>query len=131
MENPASPQDVLDFVERPLTADEERVLPKWLAFAWRELNRVVPGISARNAKPLDDPLYLDENDIRDVLVAMVERKIRNPGGTREWRGDDYSEVIDSELSAGKIYVTEAERQKLMPPAPTYGNAIYSIPLGRP
>lgn len=128
MQNPASLADVRDSMERPLTSDEERVVPQWLDKAWRELNRVVPGIAARNALPHTEPTYLDSADLVDVLVAMVERKVRNPAGTREWRGDDYSETVDAALSSGQIYVSEQERASLMPPAPTYGGGIYSIPL---
>lgn len=128
MDNPASIADVRASIERPLTPDEERVIPQWLDKAWRELNRVVPGIPARNALPAESPTHLADADIRDVLVSMVERKVRNPSGTREWRGDDYSETVDASLSSGQIYVSEQERASLMPPAPTYGGGIYSIPL---
>ncbi|MGZ0069269.1 hypothetical protein [Microbacterium arborescens] len=128
MENPADLEAVRGFIERPLTSDEERVIPAWLAKAWRELKRVVPGIPTRVALPEDDPAHLDVEDVSDVLVAMVERKIRNAGGTSEWRDDLYSEKVDPSLASGRIYVTDEERDKLMPPAPTYGNAIHSIPL---
>lgn len=128
MENPATLEHVRSSIERPLTSDEERVIPTWLAKAWRELNRVVPAITARNELPADDLSHLAEDDVRDVLVAMVERKVRNPDARRQWSGDDYSETVDAALSSGQIYVTETERLSLLPPAPTYGNGIYSIPL---
>ena len=128
MQNPASLVDVKNFMERPLTAEEVRVTPTWLDKAWRELNRVVPGIPVRNALPEDAPTHLAIDDIVDVLVSMVERKLRNPGGTREWRGDDYSETVDAAMSSGKIYVSEEERISLLPPSPSYGGGIYSIPL---
>ena len=128
MENPATLDDVRDYIERPLTPDEERAIPAWLGKAWRELNRVVPGISARNALGLGDPTYLPVEDIVDVLVAMVERKVRNPDGRVQWNGDDYGERLDPSLASGRIYVTEAERESLMPPAPSYGGGIFSIPL---
>lgn len=128
MENPADLQDVKDSFERPLTPDEERVTPNWLDKAWRELNRVVPAISTRNALPEDDENHLTEDSIRDVLVAMVERKLRNPDGRVQWNGDDYGEKMDPSLTSGRIYVTDAEQASLMPPAPSYGQGIYSIPL---
>lgn len=135
MENPAVLKDVKDSIERPLTSEEERVIPNWLGRAWRELNRVVPGISARNALPeklpsgLPNPDHLATDDVRDVVVAMVERKVRNPDARRDWRGDDFAETIDSSISSGQIYVSDQERAKLMPAAVNYGgDGMFSIPL---
>lgn len=128
MENPADLEAVRGSIERPLTPDEERVIPSWLGKAWRELNRVVPGISQRNELDPTAPGHLAKDDVKDVVVAMVERKVRNPDGLRSWGGDDYDQTIDATLSSGQIYVTDAERDSLLPAAPTFGNGIYSIPL---
>lgn len=128
MDNPAILEDVTASIERPLTDDEKRVIPTWLGKAWRELNRVVPGISARNALPSTDVSHLATDDVKDVIVAMVERKVRNPDGKREWRGDDYGETVDAALSSGQIYVSDEERRSLMPPQ-LYSDGMYSIPLG--
>ncbi|MBT2485809.1 MULTISPECIES: hypothetical protein [unclassified Microbacterium] len=128
MDNPVTLEDVRGSIERPLTPDEERVVPTWLGVAWRELNRVVPGISLRNALPDTDPTYLSADDVGDVIVAMVERKVRHPDGVSQWNGDDYGEKVDPSMASGRIYVTEKERESLMPAAPTYGDGIYSIPL---
>lgn len=128
MENPATIEDVRDSIERPLTSEEERVIPSWLAKAWRELNRVVPGIAVRNGLPTTEPTYLPIEDVIDVLVAMVERKVRHPDGVAQWNGDDYGEKVDPSMASGRIYVTEDERASLMPAAPAYGGGIYSIPL---
>lgn len=130
MVNPAGIEEVRGSIERPLTPDEERVIPSWLGKAWRELQRVVPGIPARTLLPTTTLGYLTVDDVRDVVVAMVERKVRNPEGLRTWSGDDYDQTIDSALSSGQIYVTEAERVSLAPAGATFGNAIYSIPLAR-
>lgn len=128
MESPATSQDVKDSFERPLTSEEERVLPTWLGKAWRELQRVVPGIPARMGSEATARGHLASADVVDVIVAMVERKLRNPDGLRSWSEDDYDQTIDNALSSGQIYVTEAERASLMPPAPSFGMGIYSIPL---
>lgn len=128
MNNPATPQDVTGSFERSLTSDEQRVLPNWLDKAWRELQRVVPGIPARVALPETTLGHLDVDDVIDVVVAMVERKLRNPDGLRSWKGDDYDQTIDVALSSGQIYVSDTERESLMPTAPTFGTGIYSIPL---
>jgi hypothetical protein len=76
MDNPAGLSDVQNSIERPLTPDEERVIPTWLDRAWRILNREVPGITFRNALDEADPDHLPEDDVLDVVVAMVERKVR-------------------------------------------------------
>jgi hypothetical protein len=128
VENPATLEDVRNSIERPLTSDEERVIPSWLDKAWRELNRVVPAISVRNALPTTEPTYLASEDVIDVLVAMVERKVRHPDGVAQWNGDDYGEKVDASMASGRIYVTDEERASLMPAAPSYGGGIYSIPL---
>ncbi len=130
MQNPVTLNDLKGSIERPLTSDEERVAPAWLAKAWRELNRVVPGIPARTASEETAPGHLSIDDVKDVVIAMVERKLRNPGGVRGWRGDDAGEDLDPAMSSGQIYVSDQERNSLMPPAPTFGHGIYSIPLGR-
>ena len=127
MENPASVQDVVDTIERPLTADEMRVLPSWLARAWRILKREVPGIPERNALPSTDPAHLPVEDVRDVVVAMVERKARNADGIRTWAGDDYSQTADAAISSGQLYVTADERAGLMPVAMVTEPGMYSIP----
>ena len=128
MNNPATLEDVRDGIERPLTLDEERVIPAWLGKAWRELNRVVPAIAARRSLPEDDPAHLDVSLVVDVLVSMVERKVRNPGGLVQWNGDDYGEKVDPSMASGRIYVSAEELAKLSPPGPSYGQGIYSIPL---
>ena len=130
MNNPAGLEDVRSSIERPLTTDEERVIPTWLDKAWRELQRVVPGIPAR-VLLVDDALgHLDFDDVKDVVVAMVERKVRNPEGLRTWGGDDSSQTIDAALSSGQIYVTDAERDSLAPAAPSSSGGIFSIGLSR-
>jgi hypothetical protein len=130
MDNPADITDVEDSFERPLTSDEIRVTPRWLQTAWRKLQRAVPGIPERTALDPAAEGYLATDDVIDVLVAMVERKLRNPGATRQWAGDDYSETIDSTLSTGQIYVTDQEIADLSPATPSGGSAIYSIGLSR-
>ena len=129
MDNPANLLDVQDSIERPLTVDEERVVPTWLDRAWRILLREVPGVAFRNALAPTDPDYLAADDVKDVVVAMVERKVRNADGLRTWAGDDYNQTVDAALSSGQLYVTASERASLMPRNVTSANGIYSIPLG--
>lgn len=130
-ENPAVPAglaDVRNSFERALTPDEERVIPAWLGTAWRKLQKAVPGITGRMELE-SGPAALDTDDVKDVLVAMVERKLRNPDMLRTFNGDTATMTIDSEASAGKIYVTDDERLSLA--IPDHGAAgMYSIQLGR-
>jgi len=124
---------VQDAFERSLTTDETRVLPAWLDTAWRILknpNRGVPGLEARLELEATDPASLETDDVIDVLVSMVIRKLRNPDGLRSWGGDDYQQVVDQELSAGKIYLTDDERLSLMPPAPPVSSGVFSLQLDR-
>lgn len=131
MDIPATTEHVRAEIERPLTPDEVRVIPEWLNRAWRILQREVPGIPARVALVESDAAYLSADDVRDVLVAMVERKVRNPEGLRDWSTDDYKQTTDTELSSGRIYVTEAEKSALAPRTIVAGGgAFYSIPLSR-
>lgn len=127
MDNPAKLSDVENSIERPLTDDEQRVIPSWLDRAWRELNRVVPGIPQRNSLDSSNEQYLPTADIRDVVVAMVERKVRNPDGRRSWGGDDFTEQVDASMSSGQLYVSDAERASLLPRFAAPGG-FYSIPL---
>lgn len=131
MDNPADLQKVKDAIERPLTVDEERVVPNWLGKAWRILQREVPGIPARVALEPGSDSHLSTDDVADVVVAMVERKLRNPDGLRSYSADDFDQTIDSTLSSGQIYVTEAEKASLAPRGLSYGGGgIFSIPLSR-
>lgn len=127
MDNPAKLSDVENSIERPLTDDETRVIPSWLDRAWRELNRVVPGIPQRTALDPSSDQHLETADVRDVIVAMVERKVRNPDGRRSWGGDDFTEQIDSSMSSGQLYVSDSERASLLPRFAAPGG-FYSIPL---
>jgi hypothetical protein len=127
MENPATLAHVVGTIERPLTEDEKRVIPDWLERAWRELNRVVPGISQRNALSLAHEQYLATEDVRDVVVAMVERKVRNADARRKWSADDVNEEVDSSIASGQLYVSSAEKAGLMPRFAETGG-LYSIPL---
>jgi len=127
MENPATLAHVVDTIERPLTTDEKRVIPDWLDRAWRELNRVVPGIAQRNAFETTHEQYLATEDVRDVVVAMVERKVRNADARRKWSGDDFNEEVDSSIASGQLYVSAAEKAGLMPRFSETGG-FYSIPL---
>lgn len=129
MENPATLQDVTGSFERPLTGGEAAVVPDWLGKAWRKLKNAMPALEARmQITDHTSPSWLDEQDVIDVLVAMVERKLRNPDGKRQWGDDSYNETVDTYLSSGRIYVTAEELAGLAPKVEVPENGMYSIPL---
>jgi hypothetical protein len=130
-EVPAGLEDVRGSFERALTGDEARVIPKWLGTAWRKLKKAVPNLKGRLALDESSPAALNVEDVKDVLVAMVERKLRNPDMLRSFGGDTATMTIDAEASAGKIYVTDEEKDSLAVPTAPGDSGMYSIPLGRP
>jgi hypothetical protein len=132
IENPAKPEDVV--LERPLTDGETAVLPSWLARAWRVLQDEVPGIGARMlADPPQDPPppgAVPRETVAEVVVAMVERKLRNADGLRSYGVDDSTAVVDQALSSGQIAPTPGEIARLSVPVAAAGGGAFSIPLGR-
>lgn len=130
LENPAALEHVQATFERPLTDDEVRVVPTWLDQAWTILTLTVPGIDSRIDLVNEAPSAVPVEAVIQVLVAMVERKLRNPAGLRSWNGgDNYTETVDQVLSSGQLYPTADEVARLSPPVIRSGG-FYSIPLGR-
>lgn len=127
VEDPTSDADVTGSFERSLTADEARVLPAWRAQAWTVLNGDVPGLKARIAAAT-----VDLETVKQILVAMVERKLRNPDGLRSFAVDDGTSTVDQVLSSGQIAPTPAEIARLSPrPAGApYGSGVFSMQVDR-
>lgn len=130
MSNPAAITDVTNSFERPLTTDEQRVVPAWLNLAWSRFKKAIPGVEARMMLPEDASGFVDIADVALVLAEMVIRRLRNPDALRTWNDDTYGQTIDKELSSGKIYVTEDERAQFALPGEGMQNGMYSIPLSR-
>lgn len=129
MFNPANVEHVKGQFERPLTADEDRVVPAWLDIAWARFKKAIPGVAARTALASTDASYIDEQEVASVLAEMVIRRLRNPDALRTWNDDTYGQTIDSELSSGRIYVTEEERAQFALPGSGI-QGMYSIQLSR-
>lgn len=127
MDNPAKISDVTGSFERPLTTGETAAATKWLDRAWRILRDEIPGVVGRLTLAEGNALHLDEESVVEVLVAMVERKLRNPDGIRQWSDDTYGQTVDTTLSSGQLYITAEERSRLAPQN-TSGGGFYSIPL---
>lgn len=128
MENPAGITDVQDNFERPLTDGEAAVVPAWLDTAWSRFKKAVPNTVARISLPETSDSHIALADVKAVLAEMVIRKLRNPDGLRTWNDDTYGQTIDAELSSGKIYVTQDEKDQFALPGAGVTNGIYVIPL---
>lgn len=64
-----------------------------------------------------------------VVEDMVVRVLRNPNGLRQYSIDDFSKMVDTALSSGGLYLSDAERLLL---APTRSRSrVGSIRLGVP
>jgi hypothetical protein len=125
--DPTVDADVVNSLERSLTADEERVLPAWRAQAWTVLKAEVPTLEARLAAAT-----IDVETVKQVLIAMVDRKLRNPDGLRSYGVDDGTATVDQALSSGQIAPTPAEIARLSPrvPGAALGTGIFSIQVSR-
>lgn len=90
-------------VWRPLTDSEIEIVDAQLAFASTIIRSQVPTVDARIAAGT-----LDEALVAGVAVAMVRRFMVNPDGIRQEAIEDYSYTRDSALSAGSVYLSDAE-----------------------
>jgi len=74
---------------------------------------------------------LDEELTRGVIEDMVIRVLRNPRALRSTSIDDYSETIDSAVSAGELYLSDREAQLLaVSTRPFIGSVRIGIPSWR-
>lgn len=102
-------------------------LDKMIAKAGREILDQVPNLAARVAAGKVSP-----DTIRDVIEAMVVRVAKNPNAYRHVGIDDFQATLDNSVSAGGLYLSEAERLKLAGPrkARRFGSARLAIPSWR-
>jgi len=101
-------------IERPLTSDEERVLPAWIVEAEDKIRRYVRDLDVRMALVESAPRHLSVTTVKTVLARMIERKLRNANGYRQISADGAQITVDQELSAGKIYLSDEDRADLAP-----------------
>jgi hypothetical protein len=124
---PATAQDIADRW-RPLTDDEWNVADKLLWSAWSLLRHKVPTLEAR----LDaDPVEVDADLVRTVLVNMVKRVLINPNMLRQEALQDYSSTFQT--GAGMLTVTDEELDWLAPSDESSSNAFtvrpaYQVPV---
>lgn len=94
-------------VWRALTTDEEGQVTRRLEQASRIIRQRIGDIDARVGDG-----SLDAALVRDVVVDMVLRYLKNPEGYRQEAIEDYSRTRDTALSEGKIYLTDDELELL-------------------
>lgn len=111
MPNPATPSDVSArwLFDAPIP-DDTKVQVK-LDDAWRHLLSRDRTIETRLTAGT-----LSAADVVVVVCAIALRVLGNPEGKRQEAIDDYSWTRDASVSAGELYVTDAELAML---APTY------------
>jgi hypothetical protein len=51
-------------------------------------------------------------DVRDVLVDMVIRVLRNPQGTTSQTTGPFSQVLDRSVASGRLEITLEDRERL-------------------
>lgn len=129
MQNPATVEDVQGLIERPLTPGERDAVPSWLDVALDRLGSRVPGLAKRTELPVDDPRHVSRDLVRRTLALMVERKVRNAIGARQYTVDEVSMTVDASNSAGSIHVTDEELAAFAVRGTTQSAGAYSVPLG--
>ena len=106
MASPAINTDLQNRSLRTLTSQELAVGSVLLADAWGVLTTRVTGLDDRYAAvPTDTALV---SLIVQVQCAMVLRVLNNPDGKLQESQDDYSYRLDSAVSTGALYVSDAE-----------------------
>jgi len=109
---------------RPLTEQESTITPGLSNKAWIR-------IVARFPDTHDSGV--DEGVIKDVMVSMIVRVLKNPDGARvisESIDDSTdSRTLDSTIASGEMYISADELAMLTPAAvvPSYG--MYVLGLG--
>lgn len=115
--------------ERPLVEStelkEQSAATQWLDDAFGIVCEEIPGVESRMALAPSEPAHLSAERVARVVVAMVVRVLRNPDARRQLGEDTYQETIDAAVSTGQLYITEAERGRLL--AGAAGNAAVALP----
>lgn len=101
-------------MERTLLPAEAAAVETWIEDAEDILRRAIRDLDARMAMSPDAPAYLSERTVQRVLARMVERKVRNPNAYRQVSSDGAQLTIDSDSSAGKLYLSEEDVADLAP-----------------
>jgi len=126
-ENPATANDLSARSLRPLTPAEAQWAETKLDDAYGQLIGLRPSIETRlDAVPTDTRF---RNLVIQIVCAMVLRVLNNPSGKLEESGDDYSYRLDSAVSTGALYASDAELALIDVGEPTASAAFTIRPAG--
>lgn len=103
----ATVDDVRGAWERPIPSSREPYVQGRLNAAHRLLRGKAPGLDARVASGV-----LDRDLVKDVIVEMVLRVLRNPSGFRSETDGDYSYSRDTQVASGRLVVTDDDLETL-------------------
>lgn len=120
-------QDVLDAWIGEGKPSSEAAVTLWIGRAERLVRSQVKGIQGRIESGAEPDLL---EDVRDVVVSMVERKFRNPEGVRtrqESTGPFSGSVTLGGDQPGELWITDDELRRIQSPDSSSGSA-YSIDL---
>lgn len=108
--NPATGTDLQARSFRTLSTGELSVGATLLGDAWAIVLSAKPSVSERlDAVPKD---VVFETLVKQTLCAMVLRVLSNPEGKLEESQDDYRYRLDSAVSSGALYLSDAELARL-------------------
>jgi hypothetical protein len=114
----ATVDDVRGAWERPIADSRVVYVQGRLNAAHRLLHGKAPGLDARVASGMPD-----RDLVKDVIVEMVLRVLRNPSGFRSETDGDYSYSRDTQVASGRLVVTDEDLETL-----GYGSSsTYSTP----
>jgi hypothetical protein len=105
-------QDVLDAWIGEGAPTDTGSVTTWIGRAERLVRSSVPGLQARIDGGLEPDLL---EDVRDVVVSMVERKFRNPEGVRtrqESTGPFSGSVTLGGDQPGELWLTDVELKRI-------------------
>jgi hypothetical protein len=105
-------QDVLDAWIGEGAPSNTASVTTWIGRAERLVRSSVPGLQGRIDGGLEPDLL---EDVRDVVVSMVERKFRNPEGVRtrqESTGPFSGSVTMGGDQPGELWITDVELKRI-------------------
>lgn len=108
--NPATTADLSARSFRTLTTQELSVGGTLLGDAWAMVLTARPSVGARIDAAPADPVFVPV--VKQILCAMVLRVLNNPDGKLEESQDDYRYRLDSAVSTGALYISDAELARL-------------------
>lgn len=119
----------IEQVWRPLSTEEAALVPGLSSKAWRRVLAHFPDMDASVtfAPPATDPL-VSPDLVKDVMVSMIIRVLKNPDSVRSDSIDDHTTTLDMSISSGEMYLSAEEIALLTARlVPVYG--MYVLGLG--